>query len=68
MRVNQFDREQLLACGRGELFGPGNARLPMPPMLMFDRITHISDEGGANGKGQIELERANPMAFSSEVS
>ncbi len=55
-RKPRFEYEDLLACGRGELFGPGNAQLPLPPMLMFDRITHISDEGGANGKGQIVAE------------
>jgi 3-hydroxyacyl-[acyl-carrier protein] dehydratase/trans-2-decenoyl-[acyl-carrier protein] isomerase len=46
----------LLACARGELFGPGNARLPLPPMLMFDRITRIADHGGAHDKGEIEAE------------
>ena len=51
-----FDYEDLLACGRGELFGPGNAQLPLPPMLMFDRISHISETGGAHGKGQIVAE------------
>lgn len=56
MRPSSLDREQLLACGRGEMFGPGNARLPAPPMLMFDRITHISDEGGRYGKGVIRAE------------
>ena len=55
-RKNAYGYEELLACGRGELFGPGNAQLPLPPMLMFDRITHISDEGGANGKGQVVAE------------
>jgi 3-hydroxyacyl-[acyl-carrier protein] dehydratase/trans-2-decenoyl-[acyl-carrier protein] isomerase len=50
---SSFDYEELLACGRGELFGPGNAQLPLPPMLMFDRITEISEEGGANGKGLV---------------
>ena len=55
-RLSSLDREQLLACARGELFGPGNARLPAPPMLMFDRITHISDSGGGFGKGQIIAE------------
>jgi|WP_199041461.1 3-hydroxyacyl-[acyl-carrier protein] dehydratase/trans-2-decenoyl-[acyl-carrier protein] isomerase len=55
-RASSFDREQLLACGRGELFGPGNARLPSPPMLMFDRITHVSEEGGAFGKGELKAE------------
>ena len=48
--------EELLACGRGELFGPGNAKLPAPPMLMFDRITDISEEGGEFGKGYIRAE------------
>jgi 3-hydroxyacyl-[acyl-carrier protein] dehydratase/trans-2-decenoyl-[acyl-carrier protein] isomerase len=55
-RQEQFSRDQLLQCGYGELFGPGNARLPLPPMLMFDRITHISDTGGSAGKGQIVAE------------
>ena len=45
-RRNSFAYEDLLACGRGELFGPGNAQLPLPPMLMFDRITEISETGG----------------------
>lgn len=52
----QFDREQLLQCGRGEMFGPGNAQLPMPNMLMIDRITRIADGGGAFGKGEILAE------------
>jgi 3-hydroxyacyl-[acyl-carrier protein] dehydratase/trans-2-decenoyl-[acyl-carrier protein] isomerase len=51
-----FDREALLASGRGELFGPGNAQLPAPPMLMFDRITTITGDGGAHGKGYVEAE------------
>ncbi len=55
-RQTRFNYEELLACGRGELFGPGNAQLPLPPMLMFDRITHVSDQGGENGKGQIAAE------------
>ena len=55
-KQNAFNREELLRCGRGEMFGEGNAQLPLPPMLMFDRITHISDGGGANGKGQIIAE------------
>ena len=55
-RPSSLDREQLLACARGEMFGAGNAQLPAPPMLMFDRITHISEEGGANGKGAIRAE------------
>ncbi|MEM9221553.1 MAG: 3-hydroxyacyl-[acyl-carrier-protein] dehydratase FabA [Pseudomonadota bacterium] len=53
---SSYEYEDLLACGRGELFGPGNAQLPLPPMLMFDRISHISEDGGAHGKGQIRAE------------
>jgi 3-hydroxyacyl-[acyl-carrier protein] dehydratase/trans-2-decenoyl-[acyl-carrier protein] isomerase len=53
---NSFDREALLACGRGEMFGPGNAQLPAPPMLMVDRITSITGEGGKYGKGFIHAE------------
>jgi 3-hydroxyacyl-[acyl-carrier protein] dehydratase / trans-2-decenoyl-[acyl-carrier protein] isomerase len=55
-RKSQFLYDDLLACGRGELFGPGNAQLPLPPMLMFDRITHVSETGGEHGKGQITAE------------
>ena len=51
-----FNYEELLACGRGEMFGPGNAQLPAPPMLMFDRITTINDNGGDHGKGYVEAE------------
>lgn len=53
---NSFSYEELIQCGNGELFGPGNAQLPKPPMLMFDRITHISNEGGKFGKGEIIAE------------
>jgi 3-hydroxyacyl-[acyl-carrier protein] dehydratase/trans-2-decenoyl-[acyl-carrier protein] isomerase len=55
-KKNSYTREELLACGRGEMFGAGNAQLPLPPMLMFDRIVRISEEGGANDKGQIVAE------------
>ncbi len=51
-----FDKEGLLACARGELFGPGNAQLPAPPMLMMDRITSISEDGGEHGKGHVVAE------------
>ncbi len=57
-RQSSYSYEDLLTCGRGELFGPGNAQLPLPPMLMFDAITHISETGGANDKGQIRAELA----------
>ena len=55
-RKLRFDYEDLLACGRGELFGPGNAQLPLPPMLMFDRISEISETGGAAGLGKVVAE------------
>jgi 3-hydroxyacyl-[acyl-carrier protein] dehydratase / trans-2-decenoyl-[acyl-carrier protein] isomerase len=53
---SSYTYDEIISCGHGELFGPGNARLPLPPMLMFDRITHVSKEGGAYGKGIIEAE------------
>ncbi len=53
---SSFDYEALIRSGHGSVFGPGNAQLPLPPMLMFDRITSISDEGGEHGKGFIEAE------------
>ncbi len=53
---NSFNREDLLACGHGDLFGPGNARLPLPNMLMMDRITSITADGGEHGKGEIIAE------------
>ena len=53
---DHYSFEELMACARGEMFGPGNAQLPAPPMLLFDRITKITDEGGAHGKGFIEAE------------
>ena len=53
-----YTKEELIACGNGELFGPGNAQLPTDNMLMVDRITHVSSEGGDYGKG--ELVAGNP--------
>lgn len=55
-KKTSYDYQDLLDCAHGKLFGPGNAQLPLPPMLMFDRITHISEEGGAHGKGEITAE------------
>jgi 3-hydroxyacyl-[acyl-carrier protein] dehydratase/trans-2-decenoyl-[acyl-carrier protein] isomerase len=55
-RKASFDMQSLLACARGELFGPGNPQLPLPPMLMFDRIVKISEIGGAANKGEMEAE------------
>ncbi len=54
--ASSYDYEALLACGRGELFGGDNAQLPLPPMLMFDRITHVSADGGVYGKGRLVAE------------
>jgi 3-hydroxyacyl-[acyl-carrier protein] dehydratase/trans-2-decenoyl-[acyl-carrier protein] isomerase len=53
---SSYTYDELIACGHSELFGPGNAQLPLPNMLMFDRITEINETGGANGKGQIIAE------------
>src|SRR5947209_7117348 len=55
-RQTSYEYEDLLASGRGELFGAGNAQLPMPPLLMFDRITEIAEFGGAGGKGMLRAE------------
>ena len=55
-RKNSYNLKDLMDCAKELLFGPGNARLPLPPMLMIDRITHISDEGGDYGKGEIIAE------------
>ena len=55
-RQSSYTYDELIACANGDLFGPGNARLPAPPMLMFDRITHISESGGAHDKGKIRAE------------
>ena len=55
-RKSSYTYDELIACGHSELFGPGNAQLPLPNMLMFDRITEISENGGENGKGHIVAE------------
>lgn len=55
-KQHSFTRDELLMSGRGELYGPQNAQLPLPNMLMMDRIVHISDEGGKYGKGEIIAE------------
>ncbi|HSR70763.1 MAG TPA: bifunctional 3-hydroxydecanoyl-ACP dehydratase/trans-2-decenoyl-ACP isomerase [Kiloniellales bacterium] len=55
-KKHSYGYEDLLACGHGKLFGPGNARLPLPPMLMFDRITRISEGGGAHDQGEVVAE------------
>src|ERR1700709_1700838 len=53
---DHYNFEDLMTCARAEMYGPGNAQLPAPPMLLFDRITKIDDDGGAHGKGYIEAE------------
>ena len=55
-RQHSYSYEDLLRCGRGEMFGPENGRLPMPPMLMTDRVTLITDDTGKYGKGEIKAE------------
>ncbi|MCP4697367.1 MAG: bifunctional 3-hydroxydecanoyl-ACP dehydratase/trans-2-decenoyl-ACP isomerase [Gammaproteobacteria bacterium] len=55
-KKSSYEKEELLQCGRGEMFGLGNAQLPLPPMLMFDRIVSITDKGGRMGKGEMIAE------------
>lgn len=55
-RKSSFSRDELIACGEGRLFGPNSPRLPVGQMLMFERITLISDQGGAHGRGEIRAE------------
>ena len=55
-RKSSYSYDELIACGKGELFGPGHARLPLPDMLMIDRITSITEAGGKHGKGEIVAE------------
>ncbi len=53
---SSYDYDKLIECGKGQLFGPGNAKLPLPPMLMFDRITSVGEAGGEFDKGHITAE------------
>ena len=53
---NAYDLDDLLSCARGEMFGPGNAQLPAPPMLMMDRIVEITKDGGRHGRGVMRAE------------
>ncbi len=64
-RRSSYSYEDLIACAHGKLFGPGNARLPLPPMLMMDRIVKITEVGGEHGKGEIiaELDLKPDMWF-----
>jgi len=65
MKKNSYSYNELIDCGNGKLFGEGNAKLPLPPMLMFDRITSIVSEGGTFNKGNIkaELDIKNELWF-----
>ena len=65
MKKNSYSYKELIDCGNGKLFGEGNAKLPLPPMLMFDRITSIVSEGGTFNKGNIkaELDIKNELWF-----
>ena len=69
-RTESLSRDQLLECGYGRMFGPGNAQLPIPDMLMMDRIVKISDVGGAYNKGEIiaELDIQPELWFPPEQS
>ncbi len=53
---SSYSFDEIIECAKGKLFGPGNAKLPLPPMLMFDKITKVSAEGGEHGHGVIEAE------------
>jgi len=55
-KQNSYSKDELLSCGHGDLFGEGNAQLPLPDMLMFDRIVHIDEDGGRYGKGVATAE------------
>jgi 3-hydroxyacyl-[acyl-carrier protein] dehydratase/trans-2-decenoyl-[acyl-carrier protein] isomerase len=65
MKKNSYTYNELIDCGNGKLFGEGNAKLPLPPMLMFDRITSIASDGGTFNKGNItaELDIKNELWF-----
>jgi 3-hydroxyacyl-[acyl-carrier protein] dehydratase / trans-2-decenoyl-[acyl-carrier protein] isomerase len=65
MKKNSYSYNDLITCGNGELFGPGNAKLPLPPMLMFDRITEINENNGTYNKGSLkaELDIKNDLWF-----
>ena len=65
MKKNSYSYDELINCGKGQLFGPGNAKLPLPPMLMFDRITEINENNGTYKKGflKAELDIKNDLWF-----
>ena len=65
IKKSSYNYDELIDCGNGKLFGPGNAKLPLPPMLMFDRITEIMENEGAFKKGVLkaELDIKNDLWF-----
>ena len=65
MKKNSYSYDDLITCGNGKLFGPGNAKLPLPPMLMFDRISEINEDSGTFSKGSLkaELDIKNDLWF-----
>ena len=68
MQKNNYTLEDLIECAKGNMFGEGNPQLPMPPMLMFDRITNITKDGGENNKGLVlaELDIEPDLWFTQE--
>jgi 3-hydroxyacyl-[acyl-carrier protein] dehydratase/trans-2-decenoyl-[acyl-carrier protein] isomerase len=56
IKKSSYSRDELIECGHGKMFGPGNAQLPLPPMLMMDRIVKITEDDGSYGKGQVIAE------------
>ena len=71
MQKNSYSYNELIDCGKGILFGKGNAKLPLPPMLMFDRITEINQDAGKFKKGLIKAELdilVNNNSFNSRLS
>ena len=70
MKKNSYTYDDLITCGNGDLFGAGNAKLPLPPMLMFDRITEINDNNGIFNKGSLkaELDIKDDLWFLSVIS
>ena len=68
MKKNSYSFNDLIICGNGELFGPGNAKLPLPPMLMFDRITEINDDNGTFNKGSLKARNSEDTLIAKGVT
>ena len=70
MKKNSYSYDELINCGEGKLFGPGNAKLPLPPMLMFDRIIEINDKNGATcdaGRGLNDMKDGFASNFKQQI-